>query len=120
MDINKLFGGTTAAKCLLFIAKYEESTAGEISESFEISKPQVFAQLNKLEESDVLSSRKIGNIKLFSLNPRSGIRTELKVLLEKYIEEHMPRSENSKFFLIRRRTRAKGKALGGVYDKSNK
>ncbi len=119
MDLNKLFGGVTAAKCLLFIARYEESTASEISESFDISKPQVFAQLNKLEESGVLSSRKIGNTKLFSFNPRSGIRNELKTLLEKYIEEQMPRSENSKFFLVRRRTRAKGKTLGGVYDKND-
>ena len=115
MDLNKLFGGSTAAKCLLFIARYEETTAGEISETFEIAKPQVFVQLNKFEVSCVLSSRTIGNTKFFSLNPRSGIKNELKALLEKYIEEQMPRAQNSRFFLVRRRTRAKGKRLGGVY-----
>lgn len=117
MEIAKLFGNQSAAKCLLFLARYEEATAPEIAEAFDLDRPVIFLQLKKLEEAGVIVSRKLANIRLYSLNPRSGIRDELKSLLEKYIELNMPMEKYKKFYLIRRRPRKSGKPLRGAYEK---
>jgi DNA-binding transcriptional ArsR family regulator len=117
MEIEKLFGSNTAAKCLLFLARYDEGTAPEISSVFGLDRPVVFLQLRKLEDAGIIVSRKISNIRLYSLNPRSGIKEELKQLLEKYIELNMPMEKHKDFYLIRRRPRKSGKILKGVYEK---
>jgi DNA-binding transcriptional ArsR family regulator len=119
MDIFSLFGGATAARCLLFIAWYEEATSGEIAQAFAIAKPQVFLQLAKLEKAGVLSCRRLGNSKVYSFNPRSGLKSELSALCLKYVKDQMPKSEFSSFYLIRRRPRAAGKPLGGAYAKQD-
>lgn len=111
MEIGKLFGNETAAKCLLFLTRYDEATSGEIAEAFDVPKTMIYLQLRKLEDAGILVSRTISNIRLFSFNPRSGIRTELKSLLEKYIEQNMPFETNKKFYGLRRRPRRTGKEL---------
>ena len=116
MEIEKLFGNKTAARCLLFLARYEEGTAGEIAKAFDLDRPVVFLQLRKLEDASIVVSRKMANIRLYSLNPRSGVHSELKALLEKYIELNMPMERYKKFYLIRRRPRRSGKTLKGVYE----
>lgn len=116
MEFDKLFGGATATQVLLFLARYEEGGASEIAKAFEVSKTQVFIQLSKLEKAGIITSRQIANVKLYSFNPRSGIKVELVNLLQKYIGEQMSHSENKSFFLVRRRPRSKGKPLRGVYE----
>lgn len=118
MDLAKLFGNQTAAMALIFIARYEEATVGEISTVFKIPKTQIYLQLQKLEEAGIVTSRILGNMRLYSFNPRSPIKNELRSLLEKYIESNMPREDYKDFYLIRRRPRARGKPLGGVYERS--
>lgn len=117
MEIEKLFGSQSAAKCLIFLSRYDDGTAGEIAEVFNLDKPVVFLQLRKLEDAGIVVSRKISNIRLYSLSPRSGIKEELKKLLEKYIELNMPMEKYKDFYLIRRRPRKTGKNLKGVYEK---
>lgn len=117
MEINKLFGNQSAAKCLLFLGRYSEGTAPEIAQAFGVARPIIFLQLRKLEDAGVIVSRKVANIRLYALNPRSGIRDELKALLEKYIELYMPMEKNKNFYLIRRRPRKSGKPLRGAYEK---
>ncbi|PWU20415.1 MAG: ArsR family transcriptional regulator [Bdellovibrio sp.] len=117
MEIEKLFGNQTAAKCLIFLGRYDEGTAPEIAGAFGLERPLIFLQLRKLEDAGIVASRKISNIRLYSLNPRSGIRNELKALLEKYIELNMPHEKYKDFYLIRRRPRRPGKALKGAYEK---
>lgn len=117
MELGKLFGNQTAAKALLFLTRYEEGTAKEISDAFGISKTQVYLQLVKLEDSGFISSRPVGNQRLYFFNPRLVIKGELRSLLEKYIETSMPREGNEDFFLLRRRSRSRGKPLGGVYER---
>lgn len=117
MEIEKLFGNQSATKCLLFLGRYTEGTAPEIAAAFNVDRPVIFLQLKKLEEAGIIVSRKIANIRLYSLNQRSGIRDELKALLEKYIELYMPMEKYKGFYLIRRRPRKSGKPLRGVYEK---
>lgn len=116
MEINKLFGSKTAARCLIFLARYEDATAGEIAQVFDLDKPVVYLQLKKLEQAGIVVSRMLGNIRIYSFNPRSGIRNELKTLLEKYIELNMPMEKFKEFYLIRRRPRKTGKPLKGTYE----
>lgn len=117
MEIDKLFGSKTAARCLIFLSRYEECTSGEIAQVFKIDKPVVYLQLKKLEQANIIVSRMVGNTKLYSLNPRSGIKNELKALLEKYIDLNMPMEKYKSFYLIRRRPRKTGKVLKGTYAK---
>lgn len=117
MEIAKLFGSNTAAKCLIFLSRYDEGTSGEIAEVFGLDKPVVYLQLKKMEQAEIVVSRMIGNSKLYALNPRSGVKNELKALLEKYIEIYMPMEKFKSFYLIRRRPRRTGKVLKGVYAK---
>jgi DNA-binding transcriptional ArsR family regulator len=116
MELDKLFGNQTAAKALLFLARYGEGTAGEVASVFKIPKTQIYLQLVKLEGAGILTSRMIGNIRLYYFNPRSPLKNELRALLEKYIEVAMPIEDNQDFYLLRRRPRSKGKKLGGVYE----
>jgi len=111
MELGKLFGNDTAAKALLFVARYGEVTTGEISGAFNTPKPMVYLQLRKLEDAGFIVSRMISNIRLFSINPRSGIKNELVALLEKYIELNMPIASNRAFYNLRRRPRRTGKKL---------
>lgn len=116
MEIGKLFGNETAAKCLLFLTRYEEATAGEIAETFGVPKTMIYLQLRKLEDAGIVVSRPLANIRLFAFNPRSGIKSELRALLEKYIELNMPMETNQKFYSVRRRPRRTGKELKRTHD----
>lgn len=118
MDLEKLFGNGTATKCLLVIGRYDECATSEIAQAFGVPRAQVFLQLKKLEAAEILVSRMVSNVRLYSLNPRSGISKELKALLAKYITDQMPMEEYRDFYLLRRRPRAPGKKLGGAYAKA--
>lgn len=115
MELAKLFGNNTAAMTLIFLARYEEASVGEISTAFDIPKTQIYLQLLKLEDAGIVSSRELGNMRIYFFNPRSPIKNELRALLEKYIEINMPMEKYKNFYLIRRRARSRGKTLGGAY-----
>ena len=117
MEIGKLFGNETASKALLFLARYQKTTASEIASVFKISKTQVYLQLVKMEKAGILSSQMLGNQRLFKFNSRSPIKNELQSLLEKYIEAEMPIDRYKDFYMVRRRSRSRGKTLGGAYER---
>ncbi|WP_051026317.1 winged helix-turn-helix domain-containing protein [Bdellovibrio bacteriovorus] len=118
MMLDKLFGNQTAASALLFLARYEEAAISEMAKAFHVSKTQLYQQLTKLEDAGILSSREIGNLRIYFFNPRSPIKNELRALLEKYIDTNMPKESNPDFYLIRKRPRSRGKKLGGAYERS--
>jgi DNA-binding transcriptional ArsR family regulator len=115
VEIAKLFGNLTATQALMFLARYEEGTAKEISDAFKVSKTQIYLQLVKLESAGIVSSRPMGNQIIYYFNPRSPIKNELRQLLEKYIETSMSKDQYKDFYLVRRRGRSRGKTLGGSY-----
>ncbi|AFY02515.1 putative transcriptional regulator [Bdellovibrio bacteriovorus str. Tiberius] len=89
-----------------------------MAKAFHVSKTQLYQQLTKLEDAGILSSREIGNLRIYFFNPRSPIKNELRALLEKYIDTNMPKESNPDFYLIRKRPRSRGKKLGGAYERS--
>jgi DNA-binding transcriptional ArsR family regulator len=108
--LERLLGGITAEKVLLFLAVYEESYAREISERFDVPVSMVQKQLLRFEQAGVLLSRLRGRVRLFTWNPRYPFRPELLALLEKSINL-LPEAERKKYFTERTRPRRTGKDL---------
>ena len=108
--LDKLLGNETAEKVLLYIANYGEGHTSGIAQTFEIPKSQVYKQLIKLEEGGVLVGRSLGNLRMFSINPRCPYKSELEVLLMKALKL-LPKSEIEKYYRQRRRPRRTGKKL---------
>src|SRR4030095_3094051 len=107
---DTLFGNNVAKLCLLYIVNYGEGHINGIARTFGVSASQVQRQLIKLEEEGVLISQFSGNTRIFRINPRLAIKTELTALVEKMLAL-LPESENEKYFRQRRRPRKTGKAL---------
>jgi DNA-binding MarR family transcriptional regulator len=105
-----LFGNAVAEKVLLYIANYGEGYINKIAQTYGVSPSQVQKQLVRLEAGGILVSRLTGNLRIFTFNPRLGIRKELITLLEKELEL-MPKEILQKLYRERRRPRRTGKEL---------
>lgn len=120
MMLDKLFGNQTATSALLFLTRYEEAAVSDMAKTFGVSKTQLYQQLVKLEDAGILSSKEMGNLRIYFFNPRCSIKNELRALLEKYIETNMSKEQNPEFYLVRKRPRSRGKKLGGAYERSRR
>lgn len=105
-----LFGNAVAEKVLLYLANYGEGYINKIAQTYEVSPSQVQKQLVRLEAGGILVSQLTGNLRIFTFNPRLGIRKELIALLEKELDL-MQKEVLQKFYRERRRPRRTGKAL---------
>lgn len=108
--IESLVGNQTAEKVLLYITNYGEGHISGISQTFDLPKTQVRNQLIRLEAGGILVGRSIGNIRMFSMNPRCPYRKELEALLEKVLLL-VPEKDREKYYRQRRRPRRTGKEL---------
>lgn len=110
MVLETVFGGSTAAKVLLYLQNYGEGYANGIARTFEIPQSMVYKQLKRFERGDLLTSRGIGNVRMFTWNTRNPTVTPLRALLAdsfKYIQE----DEINRFYRERRRPRRTNKPL---------
>lgn len=82
----ELFGSVTAGRVLLFVARHGEAYTREIATSFGISPQMAHEQLRKFERAGLMSSRRLGNLRLFRLDPTHPLAEELRGLLEKALE----------------------------------
>ena len=105
-----LFGNRVAEKCLLYIVNYGEGHIRGIAATFDVHPRSVQLQLEKLEADGILVNRMVGNTKMFKINPRLPIKTELTALVEKILAL-TPEDETEQYFRERRRPRRTGKAL---------
>jgi predicted transcriptional regulator len=103
-----LFGSPLKEKILLFLLECGDSYSLELSRNFAASLSAVQNQLKNLEEAGILVSRSIGKTRLYSLNPRYFLRTELEAILRKGFEA-LPESEVMAYYRPRRRPRRQGK-----------
>ena len=108
--IESLLGNKTAERVLLYITNYGEGNISGIATTFGLAKSQVRKQLMRLEEGEILVGRDIGNLRMFTFNPRYPLRVEVEKLCEKALLI-LPDSEKEKFYRQRRRPRRTGKAL---------
>jgi hypothetical protein len=81
--LEPLLGSVSSERVLLFILVREEGYGREIARFYETDLDPIQKQLDKLELGDVLVSRAIGRVLLFSFNPQYPFLVELKGLLGK-------------------------------------
>lgn len=105
-----LFGNAVAEKVLLYIANYGEGHINKIAKVFAISPSQVQKQMVRLEEGGILISRKSGNLRLFTMNPRFALRKELLALLERQLDLTPP-DQVQRYYRERSRPRRGRKLL---------
>jgi len=108
--IESLLGSKNREFVLLFLYARNEGYAREIARFYETDLSQIQKQLERLEIGNILISKLIGKIRLYSLNPRYPFIKELKALLEKVLYFY-PEDERTKLTMIRKRPRRKGKPL---------
>ena len=108
--IETLLGNKTAERVLLYIVNYGEGNISGIANTFDMAKSQVRKQLLRLESGGILTGRDLGNLRMFALNPRYPLRTEVERLCEKALNL-ISEEEKAKFYRQRRRPRRTGKAL---------
>ena len=110
MVLETIFGGRTATKVLMYLQNYEEGYASGISKTFGIPQSMVQKQLKKFERGDVLTSRPVGNARVFTWNTRNPTVTPLRALLAdsfKYVSQN----DIVQFYRERRRPRRPNKPL---------
>ncbi|MBX3041471.1 MAG: winged helix-turn-helix transcriptional regulator [Bdellovibrionaceae bacterium] len=110
MMFPALFGNAMAEKVLLYIANYGEGYINKIAKTYGVSPSQVQKQLKRLEAGGILVSRLMGNLRVFTLNPRFALKAELLALLERELEL-LPKEATQKLFRERTRPRRTGKEL---------
>lgn len=108
--LEGLFGGRNAARTLLFLENYGEGYASEIARTYETALRPIQAQLDRFERAGFLVSRMRGRTRLYSWNPRGTLIPKLRELLAQALEQ-IPEDEQERYYLQRRRPRAKGKPL---------
>lgn len=108
--LEGIFGNKTASRVLLYIVNYGEGNISGIAATFGMAKSQVRKQLLRLEGAGVLIGRDLSNLRVFTLNPRYPLKTEIETLVEKALTL-LPEEETQRFFRQRRRPRRTGKLL---------
>ena len=77
-----VFGNRTAACVLLFLQQEGEAHALRIAKTFGFGLNQTQRQLRRLEDSCVLTSRKVGTVRLYAFNHRNPTVRNLLEFLE--------------------------------------
>lgn len=108
--LSVLFGSPLREKILLYLMECGEAYSLELAKNFAASLFGVQNQLRRLEEAGILASRTVGKTRLYSLNPRYFLRTELEALLKKGFRA-LPEEEVRARYRPRRRPRRPGKPL---------
>ena len=108
--LSLLFGSGLREKILLYLTECGEGYGSELAKNFKASLFAVQNQMQRLEEAGILVSRTEGKTRLYSMNPRYFLRTELVALLKKNFKA-LPESEIRTYYRPRRRLRRAGKPL---------
>jgi hypothetical protein len=108
--LEPILGSKSSEQALIFLVARETGYATEIARFFDADLYAIQKQLERLEESDVLVSSKVGRTRVFQFNPRYPFLDELKSLLEKGLS-YYPINIQEELLLNRRRPRKKDKPL---------
>lgn len=110
--LETILGNETAAKIMLYLVHYGEAYASGVAKDMGITLSQVQKQFDKFEDGGVLVSKKTGNVRIYTFNPKLGIVKKLIELIEGFYES-IPLAQREKMFDVRRRPRRKGKPVVG-------
>lgn len=108
--LEPILGSKSSEQVLIFLAARENGYATEIARFFNADLYAIQKQLDRLENSDVLVSSKVGRTRVFQFNPRYPFLNELKSLLERALSFY-PDEIKENLLMNRRRPRKKDKPL---------
>ena len=108
--IEPIVGSKSSEQVLIFLTAREQGYATEIAKFFGAELYAIQKQLERLENSEVLVSKRIGRTRVYQFNPRYPFLNELKCLLEKALS-YYPEEIKEKLLMNRRRPRKKDKPI---------
>ena len=108
--LEPIVGSKSSEQVFIFLVAREEGYATEIARFFDAELFAIQKQLERLENSDVLVSKKVGRTRVYSFNPRYPFLNELKGLLERVLCFY-PEEIKEALILNRRRPRKEDKPL---------
>lgn len=104
--LDTLLGNKSAQLIMLRLFRDCEIYAGLLAKDYNIGIKSFQNQLEKFEDANLLVSRKLGNLRLFSFNPQSPFVAPLKKLIEL---EYNALSKEDKEYIYPRRKRPRRK-----------
>ncbi|MGD2027732.1 MAG: winged helix-turn-helix domain-containing protein [Anaerolineales bacterium] len=108
--LEPILGSRSSEQVLIFLIARESGYPTEIAKFFGADLYAIQRQLERLENAEVLVSRKVGRTRVYQFNPRYPFLNELKRLLEKALS-YYPDEIKEKLVMNRRRPRKKDKPL---------
>ena len=106
--LEGLFGNPVIEKIFFTLLVYNEIYALALAKTFDEPVNKFQQQLKRLEEGGIIVSRLVGNMRLYTFNPRYPFLKELKTLVSKAYE-FVPVKEKEKYYRKRTRPRRAGK-----------
>lgn len=108
--LEPIVGSRSSEQVFIFLVARENGYATEIAKFFDADLYAIQRQLDRLENADVLVSKKVGRTRVFQFNPRYPFLKELKDLLTSVLS-YYPDEIQEKLLMNRRRPRKKEKPL---------
>jgi len=108
--LKPILGSRSCEQVFIFLIAREKGYATEIARFFDVDLYAIQNQLDRLENANVLVSRKVGRTRVYEFNPRYPFLNELKSLLEKALS-YYPEETQEQLLMNRRRPRKKDKPL---------
>jgi len=108
--LEAIVGSKSSEQVFIFLIARNEGYATEIAKFFGADLYAIQKQLERLENSDVLVSNRVGRTRVYQFNPRYPFLKELKGLLERVLSFY-PDDIQEKLVMNRRRPRKKDKPL---------
>ena len=108
--LEAIVGSKSSEQVFIFLVARNEGYATEIARFFDADLYAIQKQLERLENSEVLVSKKVGRTRVYQFNPRYPFLEELKSLLERVLSFY-PDDIQEKLVMNRRRPRKKDKPL---------
>ena len=108
--LEPIVGSKSSEQVFIFLIARNEGYATEIAKFFGADLYAIQKQLERLENSEVLVSKKIGRTRVYQFNPRYPFLKELKGLLDRVLSFY-PDDIQEKLIMNRRRPRKKDKPL---------
>jgi len=108
--LEPILGSKSSEQVFIFLIAREKGYATEIAKFFDANLYAIQTQLERLENSDVLVSKKVGRTRVYEFNPRYHFLSEMKSLLEKALNSY-PEDIQERLLMNRRRPRKKDKPL---------
>jgi len=106
--LEGLFGNSVIEKIFFTLLVYGEGYPLGMAKTFDEPVNKFQQQLKRLEDSGIIVSRLVGNVRLYTFNPRYSFLEELKALIARAYE-YIPEKEKSLYYRKRTRPRRQGK-----------